>query len=55
MPESEDAEGTSIAKRPVIVIDVNETLLDISVLEPLFERAFAAKGRMREWFAQVIL
>lgn len=25
------------------------------MLEPLFDRIFAAKGRMREWFAQLIL
>jgi 2-haloacid dehalogenase len=36
-------------------LDVNETLLDIDVLEPAFERIFSAKGRMREWFAQLIL
>ncbi len=39
----------------LIVFDVNETLLDIDVLEPLFDRIFSAKGRMREWFAQLIL
>lgn len=42
-------------KRPLIVFDVNETLLDIDVLEPLFADIFKAPGRMREWFAQVIL
>ncbi|WP_240663502.1 haloacid dehalogenase type II [Sphingomonas sp. UV9] len=41
--------------RTLIVFDVNETLLDIDVLEPLFDRIFATKGRMREWFAQLIL
>lgn len=41
--------------RPLIVFDVNETLLDIDVLEPLFADIFTAPGRMREWFAQVIL
>ncbi|WP_242140621.1 haloacid dehalogenase type II [Sphingomonas sp. TREG-RG-20F-R18-01] len=40
---------------PLIVFDVNETLLDIDVLEPLFTRIFSSKGRMREWFAQLIL
>lgn len=39
----------------LIVFDVNETLLDIDVLEPLFERLFGADGVMREWFAQLIL
>ncbi len=41
--------------RSLIVFDVNETLLDISILEPLFADIFAAPGRMREWFAQLIL
>jgi 2-haloacid dehalogenase len=44
------------ASRPtLIVFDVNETLLDIDALEPLFDRIFATTGRMREWFAQLIL
>jgi 2-haloacid dehalogenase len=41
--------------RPLIVFDVNETLLDLNVLEPLFTDIFTTPGRMREWFAQVIL
>jgi len=44
-----------LTKRPLIVFDVNETLLDIDTLEPLFARLFGAPGRMREWFAQLIL
>jgi len=39
----------------VIVFDVNETLIDITTLEPLFERLFGDAGVMREWFAQLIL
>ena len=39
----------------VIVFDVNETLIDITTLEPLFERLFGDPGVMREWFAQLIL
>ena len=38
-----------------LVFDVNETLLDIAHLEPLFERAFGDAGAMREWFAQLVL
>jgi len=38
-----------------IVFDVNETLLDITTLEPLFERLFGDPAVMREWFAQLIL
>ena len=39
----------------VIVFDVNETLLDITTLEPLFERVFRDRAILREWFAQLIL
>ena len=39
----------------ILVFDVNETLLDIDHLEPLFERAFGDAGAMREWFAQLVL
>lgn len=42
-------------KPSVIVFDVNETLLDITLLEPLFERIFSDQAIMREWFAQLIL
>lgn len=42
-------------RRSLIVFDVNETLLDIDGLEPLFRQIFLADGRMREWFAQLIL
>ncbi|WP_323754639.1 haloacid dehalogenase type II [Marinobacter sp.] len=40
---------------PVIVFDVNETLLDITTLEPLFERMFGNPVMLREWFAQLVL
>ena len=40
---------------PIIVFDVNETLLDISTLEPLFERLMGDRAIMREWFAQLIV
>jgi 2-haloacid dehalogenase len=39
----------------IIVFDVNETLLDITTLEPLFERVFGDPSVLREWFAQLIL
>ncbi len=42
-------------KPKVIVFDVNETLLDITTLEPLFERVFGGASFMREWFAELIL
>jgi 2-haloacid dehalogenase len=40
---------------PLIVFDVNETLLDLQSMEPLFERIFAEKGAMRLWFANLIM
>lgn len=39
----------------IIVFDVNETLLDITTLEPLFDRVFGDPSVLREWFAQLIL
>lgn len=39
----------------VLVFDVNETLLDIDSLEPLFLRLFGDGGALREWFAQLIV
>ena len=39
----------------VIVFDVNETLLDIETLEPLFVRLFDDRRTMRDWYAQLVL
>jgi 2-haloacid dehalogenase len=41
-------------KVAAIVFDVNETLLDMSALDPLFADAFGDKGVRRTWFAQTI-
>ncbi len=38
-----------------LVFDVNETLLDITTLEPLFDRLFGDPAVLREWFAELIL
>lgn len=46
---------TREANVSIIVFDVNETLLDLATLEPLFERLFGNPAVMREWFAQLIL
>ncbi|MEP7184403.1 MAG: haloacid dehalogenase type II [Rhodanobacter sp.] len=40
---------------PVVAFDVNETLLDINTIEPLFARVFGDRSVLREWFAQLIL
>ncbi len=39
----------------VIVFDVNETLLDVDSLAPLFARLFGDDRILREWFAQLVL
>jgi 2-haloacid dehalogenase len=40
---------------PLIVFDVNETLLDLRTMEPTFQRIFGEKDAMRLWFADLIL
>jgi 2-haloacid dehalogenase len=40
---------------PLLVFDVNETLLDLDALAPHFQRMFGDRGALREWFAQLIL
>ena len=42
-------------KPSVIVFDVNETLIDIEALKPLFERVFGDGRVLREWFGQLVL
>ena len=44
-----------MAKLPLIVFDVNETLLDLETMEPTFARIFNDKSAMRLWFANLIL
>lgn len=38
----------------VIVFDVNETLLDLAALDPVFARIFGEAAVRREWFGQVL-
>jgi 2-haloacid dehalogenase len=44
-----------IAALPLIVFDVNETLLDLQTMEPIFERIFGERQAMRLWFANLIM
>ena len=44
-----------MTKFPLIVFDVNETLLDLETMAPTFERIFNDKSAMRLWFANFIL
>ena len=39
---------------PVILFDVNETLLDLRGMDPSFERAFGDKNVRQEWFQQLL-
>jgi 2-haloacid dehalogenase len=43
-----------MAPPTTIVFDVNETLLDLSALDPLFADAFGDKGIRRVWFSQAL-
>jgi 2-haloacid dehalogenase len=44
-----------MANPSIVVFDVNETLIDIESLEPLFARLFGDGAILREWFNQLIL
>jgi 2-haloacid dehalogenase len=39
----------------VLVFDVNETLIDIEALSPLFDQIFGEVHAMREWFGQLVM
>ncbi|MET8639317.1 haloacid dehalogenase type II [Streptomyces sp. NPDC004680] len=41
-------------ERPIVVFDVNETLLDLDAIRPTFERIFDDPAAMRLWFAHLI-
>jgi len=44
-----------MASLPLIVFDINETLLDLGTMEPIFQRIFGEKSAMRLWFSNLIL
>jgi 2-haloacid dehalogenase len=41
-------------ERPIIVFDVNETLLDLNAIRPTFDRIFRDPAAMRLWSAGLI-
>jgi 2-haloacid dehalogenase len=43
------------ARLPLITFDVNETLLDLESVAPIFSRIFGESAVMRLWFADLIL
>ena len=48
-------ERSTVSERPIIVFDVNETLLDLDAIRPVFDRIFNDPAAMRLWFADLIL
>jgi 2-haloacid dehalogenase len=50
---SQPAEAS--ATKPIVVFDVNETLLNFNVLTPIFILIFDDPKMLREWFNQVVL
>jgi 2-haloacid dehalogenase len=43
-----------MTQRPIVVFDVNETLLDLETIRPTFDRIFDDPAAMRLWFAGLI-
>jgi 2-haloacid dehalogenase len=43
-----------VPERPIIVFDVNESLLDLDAIQPVFDRIFGDPAAMRLWFADLI-
>jgi 2-haloacid dehalogenase len=43
-----------MSEQPLIVFDVNETLMDLETLRPTFDRIFNDAAAMRLWFANLI-
>jgi 2-haloacid dehalogenase len=47
--------STKSAAKPLIVFDVNETLLDLDTMKPIFQRLFGDENGMRWWFDNLIM
>jgi 2-haloacid dehalogenase len=43
-----------MAEQPIVVFDVNETLLDLETIRPTFDRIFEDPAATRLWFAGLI-
>jgi len=43
-----------MSDRPIVVFDVNETLLDLESITPFFDRVFNDPAAMRHWFGDLI-
>jgi len=53
-PEAARSGARQETVKRIVVFDVNETLLDLSSLDPLFELVFGDRSVRREWFATVL-
>jgi 2-haloacid dehalogenase len=54
-PADVDAKSGGGVGPSICVFDVNETLLDIEFLAPVFQRLFGDARVLREWFGQLVL
>ena len=54
-PALSGAQASKVARRRILVFDVNETLLDVGALGPQFERLFGTPAVGQEWFSNVVL
>src|SRR4051794_11218363 len=52
---TEAAQRSAAAAGKIIVLDVNETMLDVGALKPQFMRVFGNAAVAEEWFTNVIL
>jgi 2-haloacid dehalogenase len=52
---SQTRTGWNGGKPSILVFDVNETLIDIEALGPLFQRVFGDRRILREWFGELVL
>ena len=54
IPAGTVSEVRDVMTTTVYAFDVNETLLDVAALDPLFTSIFGQSGVWREWFAQML-
>jgi 2-haloacid dehalogenase len=54
-PQGASGQAGERSRRRILVFDVNETLLDLSVLQPHFARVFGDAQVLREWFSTLLL
>jgi 2-haloacid dehalogenase len=53
--ENQPSAQWSGGKPSILIFDVNETLIDLEVMSPLFERVFGDKRVLREWLGHLIM